>query len=138
MKNWQHRVQYYETDQMGIVHHSNSIRWFEEARTWMLDEMNFPYKEMEAKGILIPVLEASAKYVSMVKFGETVEISTNIVQFTGVKMILEYEIRDSITKEIRTKGQTKHAFLDKETYRPLSLKRNHKELYELFKDSLEK
>ncbi|MEC6747998.1 thioesterase family protein [Marinilactibacillus sp. XAAS-LB27] len=137
MENWQHRVQYYETDQMGIVHHSNSIRWFEEARTWMLDEMNFPYKEMEAKGILIPVLEASAKYISMVKFGETVEISTKMAQFTGVKMLIDYEIRDIVTKELRTTGQTKHAFLDKETYRPISLKRNHKELYEMFQNSFE-
>ncbi|WP_244244645.1 acyl-CoA thioesterase [Marinilactibacillus kalidii] len=132
MENWQHRVQYYETDQMGIVHHSNSIRWFEEARTWMLDEMNFRYKDMEDSGILIPVLEASAKYINMVKFGETVEITTRVTQFTGVKLTIDYEIRDTVTDELKTTGQTKHAFLDKETYRPISLKRQHKELYAVF------
>ena len=128
MKNWQHKVQYYETDQMGIVHHSNSIRWFEEARTWMMDEMQFGYEKMEALNILVPVLEASAKYNSMVKFGETVEIFTRISQFTGVKMVIEYEIRDAVSGELRTTGQTKHAFLNKETYRPISLKRSHKEI----------
>ncbi|WP_232226911.1 acyl-CoA thioesterase [Marinilactibacillus sp. 15R] len=138
MKNWQHKVQYYETDQMGIVHHSNSIRWFEEARTWMMDEMQFGYEKMEALNILVPVLEASAKYISMVKFGETVEITTHISQFTGVKMVIEYEIRDVETGELRTTGQTKHAFLDKESYRPISLKRNHKEIYDLFNEVMKK
>lgn len=132
MKNWQHKVQYYETDQMGIVHHSNSIRWFEEARTWMMDEMQFGYEKMEALNILVPVLEASAKYNSMVKFGETVEIFTRISQFTGVNMVIEYEIRDAVSGELRTTGQTKHAFLNKETYRPISLKRSHKDIYDLF------
>ncbi len=136
--NWQHKVQYYETDQMGIVHHSNSIRWFEEARTWMMDEMQFGYEKMEALNILVPVLEASAKYISMVKFGETVEITTHISQFTGVKMVIEYEIRDVETGELRTTGQTKHAFLDKNSYRPISLKRNHKEIYDLFHAILDK
>ncbi|API90199.1 acyl-CoA thioester hydrolase [Marinilactibacillus sp. 15R] len=138
LKNWQHKVQYYETDQMGIVHHSNSIRWFEEARTWMMDEMQFGYEKMEALNILVPVLEASAKYISMVKFGETVEITTHISQFTGVKMVIEYEIRDVETGELRTTGQTKHAFLDKESYRPISLKRNHKEIYDLFNEVMKK
>lgn len=138
LKNWQHKVQYYETDQMGIVHHSNSIRWFEEARTWMMDEMQFGYEKMEALNILVPVLEASAKYISMVKFGETVEITTGISQFTGVKMVIEYEIRDVETGELRTTGQTKHAFLDKESYRPISLKRNHKEIYDLFNEVMKK
>lgn len=136
--NWQHKVQYYETDQMGIVHHSNSIRWFEEARTWMMDEMQFGYEKMEALNILVPVLEASAKYISMVKFGETVEITTHISQFTGVKMVIEYEIRDLVSGELRTTGQTKHAFLDKNSYRPISLKRNHKEIYDLFHEVLER
>ena len=136
--NWQHKVQYYETDQMGIVHHSNSIRWFEEARTWMMDEMQFGYEKMEALNILVPVLEASAKYISMVKFGETVEITTHISQFTGVKMVIDYDIRDVETGELRTTGQTKHAFLDKESYRPISLKRNHKEIYDLFHEVLDK
>lgn len=136
--NWQHKVQYYETDQMGIVHHSNSIRWFEEARTWMMDEMQFGYEKMEVLNILVPVLEASAKYISMVKFGETVEITTHISQFTGVKMVIEYEIRDLVSGELRTTGQTKHAFLDKNSYRPISLKRNHKEIYDLFHEVLER
>ena len=52
---YSHKVQYYETDQMGIVHHSNYIRWFEEARTDLMEQMGLGYDEMEARGILSPV-----------------------------------------------------------------------------------
>lgn len=137
MKNWQHKVQYYETDQMQIVHHSNYIRWFEEARTYLMDEMGFSYFQMEAEGIIVPVLSASAEYKSMVRFGETVEIEAKISEFTGVKLMIHYEVRDVDTKEIRAVGETKHAFLDIETYRPLSLKRKHKHVFELFNQMME-
>ena len=130
--NWQHKVQYYETDQMQIVHHSNYIRWFEEARTYLMDEIGFSYFQMEDEGIIVPVLSAYAEYKSMVRFGETVEIQAKITEFTGVKLTIHYEVRDIDTKEIRSVGETKHAFLDKETYRPISLKRKHKPRFELF------
>lgn len=132
MELYSHKVQYYETDQMQIVHHSNYIRWFEEARTYLMDEIGFGYHQMEEEGIMIPVLAASAIYKSMTRFGETVTIEATVTTFTGVKLIIEYTVRDKETQEIRSTGETKHAFLDKETYRPMSLKRKHKELYEVF------
>lgn len=131
-RNWQHVVQYYETDQMKIVHHSNYIRWFEEARSWMLEEIGFSYQKMEETGIIVPVLGVNAEYKSMVRYGDTVEISAKVTEFTGVKMIIQYEVKDKETKEVRCIGETKHAFLDGESYRPLSLKRKNIELYELF------
>lgn len=137
MKNWIHKVQYYETDQMQIVHHSNYIKWFEEARMYLLEEMDFGYHQMEENGIVIPVLSVQADYKSMVRFGETVEIEAKVTTFTGVKLVVSYEIRDVETKELRTIGQSKHAFLDKDSYRPISLKRKHKELYALFEGILE-
>ena len=57
---YRHRVQYYETDQMKVVHHSNYIRWFEEARTDFLEKSGFSYAWMEEQGIIIPVLSVSA------------------------------------------------------------------------------
>ena len=62
---YEHKVQYYETDQMKIVHHSNYIRWFEEARTAWMEEGGFGYAKMEEAGIISPVLEVDAKYKSM-------------------------------------------------------------------------
>lgn len=138
MANWLHKVQYYETDQMQIVHHSNYIKWFEEARTYLMDEMDFGYDKMEAAGILVPVLSVYSDYKSMTRFGEMVMIEAKIKEFTGVKLIVSYEVTDKETGELRCTGETKHAFLDKETYRPLSLKRKHKEIFELFQNMFEK
>ena len=61
-----HRVQYYETDQMGIVHHSNYIRWFEEARIDWMRHCGISYREMEKQGIIVPVLGVEATYRQMV------------------------------------------------------------------------
>ena len=55
MKDYIRKVQYYETDRMGIVHHSNYIRWFEEARIFYMEKMGYSYSEMEKTGIMIPV-----------------------------------------------------------------------------------
>jgi acyl-CoA thioester hydrolase len=132
MTKWHHKVQYYETDQMQIVHHSNYIKWFEEARTYLMDEMGFGYDRMEAEGIIVPVISVFSEYKTMTRFGETVSIEAKVKEFTGVKLIVSYEIRDHESRELRCLGETKHAFLDKETHRPLSLKRNHKEIFELF------
>lgn len=138
MEHWTHKVQYYETDQMQIVHHSNYIKWFEEARNYLLEVIGFSYQSMEDTGIVIPVLSVQADYKSMVRFGETVEIEAKVTTFTGVKLIVSYEVRDVETKEVRTIGETTHAFLDSDTYRPISLKRKHKDLYQLFDDMLAK
>ena len=54
IKKYTHKVQYYETDQMGIVHHSNYIRWFEEARTDFMEQMGLGYEQMEERGIVGP------------------------------------------------------------------------------------
>lgn len=134
--SWEHVVQYYETDQMQIVHHSNYIRWFEEARTWMMSDMGYGYQVMEEVGIMVPVLSASADYKSMVRFGETVYITAKVTKFNGVRMTLSYEVHDKETGALRATGETSHAFLHKETYRPMSLKRSHSDLYELFLDQM--
>ncbi|GAA0358016.1 hypothetical protein GCM10008932_08430 [Alkalibacterium iburiense] len=99
--------------------------------------MNFGYAQMEAEGIVVPVLSVYSEYKTMARFGDTVEIEAKITEFTGVKLIVSYEIRDKATGEIRCLGETKHAFLNKETYRPLSLKRKHKEIYDLFLNMME-
>ncbi len=79
-----HRVQYYETDMMGIVHHSNYIRWMEEARIDFMDRLGFPYAEMEQKGVLSPVTAVSCEYRHPCSFGEEISISVRVDSFNGV------------------------------------------------------
>ena len=133
---YKHLVQYYETDQMKIVHHSNYIRWFEEARGWMLEKAGFGYAKMEELGIIIPVLAVECQYKSMVRYNDEVFIIPKLVAFNGIKMTVEYEVKNAKTGELCAIGTSKHGFLNAE-YRPMSLKRSHKEVYDLFMALLE-
>lgn len=128
---YERRAQYYETDQMGIIHHSNYIRWFEEARLHFMDEIGLSYAKIEEMGILIPVLSVDCQYKTMVHYNDIVDIYTRIIKFNGVKMTIAYRVVDHVTGEIRCTGETSHAFLNRE-YRPVRLKREYPDLYELF------
>ena len=134
---YKHKVHYYETDQMQIVHHSNYIRWFEEARTDFLEQAGFGYDRFEKEGIISPVLEVHAKYHTMTRFGETVNIQVKMTTFTGLKFTIEYVISDSVTGEVRVTGRTEHCLLDKEN-KPIRLKKVNPGLYELLNSLVEK
>lgn len=136
MKGYKHKVQYYETDQMGIVHHSNYIRWFEEARTDFMEQMGMGYEEMEKQGILSPVLAVEATYLRMVRFGDTVTVQTKIKEYNGIKLTVAYEIYNDTTGMLHCKGVTKHCFLTK-MGRPISLKKDLIEFHDLFAKELE-
>lgn len=136
IKIYQHKVQYYETDMMGIVHHSNYIRWFEEARMDFLEQAGYSYKRFEDEGIISPVLEVTAKYRSMVRFGDIVNIEVNMRSFNGLKFGLEYIISDSMTGEVRVTGTSEHCLLDK-MHKPVRLKKINPELYTLLESLVE-
>jgi acyl-CoA thioester hydrolase len=126
------KANYYETDQMGIIHHSNYIRWFEEARVDFMEQAGFGYDEATLKGIDFALTGLSCEYKSMVRFGETVQIAANISELTNARMYVSYEVRDVKTGELRTTGETRHCFWDSVRKRPVSLKKALPELYELF------
>ena len=110
MNPCEHKVQYYETDGMGIVHHSNYIRWFEEARVDLLEQLGFGYDRIEAAGYSGPVLEVSCQYKTMSKFGETVSIQAAITQYNGVRMTLHYDVFDKATGEVRCTGDSRRCW----------------------------
>lgn len=131
VKVYQHKAQYYETDQMGCVHHSNYVRWFEEARTDLLEQVGFSYGRVEELGILSPVLEIHAEYKSMVRYQEVVNITSKVTYFNGLKFTISYVVEDALTKEIKTIGESKHCFLNKDL-KPMRLQKENKEVYDLF------
>ena len=137
MNPYKHRVQYYETDQMGIVHHSNYIRWFEEARIDMLEQMGFGYDKMEEKGIVSPVLGVEADYLRMVRFGGTVTIEVTIKEYNGIKLEISYRVIDDKTEMVCCRGLTRHCFLNQKG-RPISLKRDYNDIHEMFMNSFKK
>jgi len=120
---------------MGVVHHSNYIRWFEEARTDLLERARLGYDKMEVRGIIVPVLAASCEYKSSVRYGETVAILPKVEVYTGLRLGISYRIVDASTGELRAIGETRHAFLDG-NFKPSSLKRSHPDVDELMKTLL--
>lgn len=128
IKPYSRFVFYYETDQMQVVHHSNYVRWFEEARIDFLNQIGIPYDEMEAQDFLIPVLEVGCKYKTPFRFGDSFEITLKIEKFNGIKMNLTYEVKDAITKEVRTTGTSSHCFVDRNMM-PLRIKKEKPDIY---------
>ncbi len=133
---YRHKVQYYETDQMGVVHHSNYIRWFEEARTDLMEKMGFGYETMEKEGILSPVLEVRANYLRMVHFGDVVTIISNVKEYNGIKLTMTYKVVDNKTGMTMCTGETKHCFLTPDGH-PVSLKKDAIEYHDMFAKGLE-
>lgn len=122
------KVFYYETDQMGIVHHSNYIRWFEEARIDYLSSIGYPYDEIERLGLISPVLSVNCEYLDMVRFGDTVNVNIKLTSFKHVKFAFDYVITDMKTGDVRAKGSTLHCFLNRQG-RPANLKKDYPEIY---------
>jgi acyl-CoA thioester hydrolase len=126
-----HTVQYYETDQMQVVHHSNYIRWFEEARIDYFDKIGLPYFKLEEDGFIAPVLSVSGRYLSMTRFGEDVYITVRLDSFNGIRFAFSYRVLDKKTGTVRAIGTTEHCFLDQKG-KPINFKKNAGNYFALF------
>ena len=132
MYEFERVVKYYETDQMGVVHHSNYIRWFEEARVEFMRNAGISYKTMEDEGIQIPVVTVSCKYKSPAKFDDTVIVRVWIKKFNGIIVEISYEVADKESGEVRVIGESSHCFVNDTTYKPINLKREREDIYNKF------
>ena len=128
---FERKVNYYETDRMGIVHHSNYIRFFEESRNYYMEENGLPYEKIEEAGILIPVLSVEAEYKKPFRFGETMVITEWMTAFSQVKFEIAYEISNKETGEVHITGRSRHCFVD-EQLKPIRLKKDYPEIYQVF------
>ena len=113
MSEYIRKVQYYETDMMGIVHHANYIRWMEEARIGFMDQLGFPYAAMEENGIVSPVRSVSCEYRNPCTFGDTIRIAVSVESFNGVVMAIRYEMRKAQDMLV-CKARSEHVFLNRE------------------------
>ncbi|MBR5089969.1 MAG: acyl-CoA thioesterase [Ruminiclostridium sp.] len=123
---------YYETDKMGIVHHSNYIRWFEEVRVAYMADRGYPYSRMEDEGVMIPVLGVDCKYKIPVKFGQMTVIRGRIELFDGLRLNVSYEITDKETGKLLITGHSEHCFVNAENFRPVRLNKSHPEMAAVF------
>ncbi len=122
---YERRVNYYETDKMNVVHNSNYIRYFEEARIDYLEKINCPYLSFEENGISMPTIKTGVDYLSPLKYNDSFKIEVKLKEFNGVKIKFEYRItRDD--KLIST-GFTTHCFVDS-AFKPLNINRKFKDI----------
>ena len=105
-------AQYHETDQMGIIHHANYIKWMEEARVAFMDEVfGFGYVEMEANGVFSPVIGVEVKYRRPVRFADRVEIEVSVASYNGTALVLSYRMRNVTQGTDCTAAKSTHCFL---------------------------
>ena len=129
-------INYYETDKMGVVHHSNYIRFLEEARCKMLNDLNYSYGKIEEEGLMIPVLEVNCKYKYHVTAFDTILIDVRIVEFNGVKMRVKYIVTNKANGNLVMEAETKHCFTNKDL-RPVNTKKVNEPVYNVFNNVVE-
>ncbi|MBR0081336.1 MAG: acyl-CoA thioesterase [Clostridia bacterium] len=108
---YERTAQYHETDQMGVIHHSNYVKWMEEARVAFLDSVGLSYRSMEEDGVLSPVIGISLEYKRPVRFGDVVSITVTPANYTGVRYELRYTMTNRSTGEVCTTAVSRHCFL---------------------------
>lgn len=128
---FERRINYYETDRMGVVHHSNYIRFLEEARCQMLDANGMPYSSFEEQGVMIPVLGVNCHYKQHVTFDDIIVIKPFVKDFNGVRLTMGYEIINKKTGGLVLTGETKHCFTDMHL-KPIRLQKQIPDFYEKF------
>ena len=118
---YERKINYYETDRMGVVHHSNYIRFLEEARSRWMEDLNIPMEKLENEGFTIRRLEVDCKYKHHVTSGDIIVIEPYISEFNGIRMTVNYNVTNKKTGDIVIDAFTKHCFTDR-TLSPINMK----------------
>lgn len=122
------RVRYKETDQMGVVHHSNYVNYYEVARTEMMRERGISYKEMEQRGVMLPVREVNMKYIYPAYYDDVLTIKTHIPEKPGVKLTFTHEIYNEAGVLVNT-GSVVLVFVDAVSRKPIRAPKWFMELF---------
>ena len=106
------RVRYAETDQMGIAWHGEYLAWFEVGRTDLLRGCGCTYRELEAQGLRLPVIEVQARYLRPALYDDVLQIHTRLIGVGGARVSFDYEVRREGTEGPLATGSTSHAAID--------------------------
>lgn len=148
------RVRYQESDQMGVVYHANYLNWFESGRTEMFRQLGFAYRDLEEKGVLLPVTSADLQFKSPARYDDIISVYARMTTFTALRVVYEYQVRrlteeensasvNNIVKkwavdppgQLLVAGSTSHVWLNRE-WRPVRLDRALPELFQAIKGAL--
>lgn len=128
-------VRYAETDQMGIVHHSNYPVWFEVGRTDFIKKLGYRYSELEKEGILLPLTDLRCSYKGPARYEDEIIIRTCIKKMTCVRLVFGYEVFNKKDMSLIALGETFHAWTDK-NLKPVNIAKRMPELYEVMKKAV--
>ena len=132
-KVFRRTINYYETDKMQVVHHSNYIRFLEECRMDFLRQIGLDYEKLEEAGIMIPVLSVSCNYRTPARFGEVISIIPKLERFHGVKFDMSYKIYNEDLTELHNEATSSHCFVDFD-FKPVRIKKEFPKLCETLND----
>ncbi|MCU0792635.1 MAG: acyl-CoA thioesterase [Opitutaceae bacterium] len=104
-------VRYAETDMMGVVYHGSYLPWLEVARTALLAAEGLPYRELEAQGYFLPVIEVGMRYLRPARYADVVTVHAVIREKPALRLRIDYELWRGAEK--LATGHTEHVFIDK-------------------------
>lgn len=126
------KVRYAETDQMGVVHHSNYYVYFEAAREDFILGAGMRYVDMESRGIMMPIVETQCKYYEGAKYADDITVETLLEELSPVKVQLQYEVTRKADGKLLAKGRTIQTFVDKDRFKILNLKKAFPDMWDKF------
>jgi len=128
------RVIYADTDAMGVVYHTNYIKWFEIGRTELMHEIGFPGSVLEKIPLLMPIAHVYCEYKKPAFYDDIVEIKTHVSEIGYVSMIVACEVTRKATGELLASGYTKHGFTD-DKLKPIRAKKAAPEFYGILQEA---
>lgn len=111
------RVMYPDTDQMGTVHHSNYVKYYETARWELFRSIGIAYKSVEEAGYLLPVITMKVKFMKTTSYDSLLTVKTTLTAMKGVRLWFRYALFNE-QGELINEAETELAFVDKETWKP--------------------
>lgn len=128
-------ARYAETDQMGIVHHSNYTVWFEAGRTDFLKKAGFSNTSIETKGVLLPLYGMNCQYKSPARYEDEIMVVTSLKQVSRVRLCFSYQVLNTVDNKLLATGETMHAWTDT-ALKPVDAKKAVPDVYSRLSQSV--
>jgi acyl-CoA thioester hydrolase len=123
------RVSYSDTDQMGFVHHSNYLKYYETGRWNLFRHLGMPYKKIEEEGFLLPVIDVQMQYLKPAFYDQVLTLETSLIAFKGAKLVLSYRLFNEEDEVINTARITL-AFINTHSKKPCKPPEHLRDLWE--------
>lgn len=133
MKPYRHIVNYYECDRMGITHHSNYVRFMEEARIDWMDQLGYGFERMEAEGVVSPVMAVALQYKNTTTFKDAIDITLKVEEMSALKISFAYTMK--VGDKVVCTATSTHCFI--ENNRPVAIEKRFPELYKKIRETIE-